>query len=121
MYDNLYYACHWCNQAKSDTWPSEKQQVDQYRFVGPCVEDLYKEHARLIPETGKPEPKSRVGDYTIREIQLNREIFNRLRRKRVAAQEEIEQTKIKIARLKRDAAPQVELIEVLEKRIEDLE
>ena len=23
VYDNLYYACHWCNQAKSDTWPSE--------------------------------------------------------------------------------------------------
>ena len=121
VYDNLYYACHWCNRAKSETWPSEQQQVDQYRFVDPCAEDLYKEHVRLIPDTGKLEPKSRAGDYTIREIQLNRKIFQHLRRKRVAAQEEIEQIKIKIARLKRDAAPQVELIDVLQQRIEDLE
>ena len=105
---------------KSDTWPSEEQQVDRYRFVDPCAEDLYKEHARLVPETGKLEPRSRSGSYTIREIQLNRKIFKELRRKRIEAHEEIERTKIKLARLKRDAAP-LESIEILEKRIEELE
>jgi len=81
---------------------------------------LYKEHARLVPETGKLEPRSRSGSYTIREIQLNRKIFKELRRKRIEAHEEIERTKIKLARLKRDAAP-LESIEILEKRIEELE
>jgi len=44
-----------------------------------------------------------------------------LRRKRIAAQEEIQQIKIKIARLKRDAAPQPQLFAALEERIETLE
>ncbi len=121
VYNNLCYACRWCNRAKWQTWPSEEQEASQYRFVDPCAEDLYKEHARLIAETGKLEPTSRPGDYTIRQIKLNRKIFKELRRKRIAAQEEIQQIKIKIARLKRDAAPQPQLFAALEERIETLE
>jgi HNH endonuclease len=121
VYDNLCYACRWCNRAKWQTWPTEEQLASGYRFVDPCAEDLYKEHARLIPDTGKLQPKTRAGDYTIREIRLNRGVFTDLRRDCTAAQEEIEQTRIKVARLKREAAPQVELIEALEKRIETLE
>jgi hypothetical protein len=120
-YDNLYYACHWCNRAKWQTWPSEQQQAAQYRFVDPCAEDLYKDHARLIPSTGKLEPLTRPGDYSIREIRLNRKVFNDLRRDRIAAQEEIQQTRIKISRLKRVRAPQAELIAALETNIKALE
>ncbi len=121
VYDNLYYACRWCNRAKWQTWPSEEQQASQYRFVDPCAEDLYKDHARLIASTGKLEPISRPGDYTIREIKLNRKIFNDLRRNRIVAQEEIQLTKIKLSRLKRDRAPQAELIAALEENISTLE
>jgi len=121
VYDNLCYACRWCNRAKWQTWPSEEQQASDHRFVDPCAEDLYKDHARLIADTGKLEPISPAGDYTIREINLNRKIFKDLRRNRIVAQEQIEQTKIKLARLKRDATPQAELIEALERRIETLE
>jgi hypothetical protein len=102
VYANLYYACRWCNRAKWRTWPTEEQQASSFRFVDPCAEDLYKDHARLIATTGELKPTSPPGDYTIREIQLNRGIFKGLRRRRVIAQEEIQQTRIKIDRLKRD-------------------
>jgi hypothetical protein len=120
-YDNLCYACHFCNRAKWETWPSNEQLARGYRFVDPCAEDLYKEHARLIVDSGELEPTSPAGDYTIKEIRLNRQVFKDLRLKRIAAQEDIEQINIKIARLKREAAPQLELIEALQKRIETLQ
>ena len=116
-YSNLCYACRWCNRAKWDTWPSSEQQKSDFRFVDPCVEDLYKSHARLNASTGKLDAVSHPGDYTIREIRLNRKIFKDLRLRRIAAQEEIQQIKIRLARLKAEARPQTELISSLENNI----
>ena len=121
VYDNLYYACRLCNRAKWEIWPTQEEQDSDWRFVDPCAEDLYKDHARLIPTTGKLDPISRPGDYTIRQIRLNRRVFKNLRRHRVTAQEEIQQCKIKLARLRREAAPLAELIDQLEQRIQTLE
>src|SRR5438445_447483 len=74
-YCNIDYACRWYNRAKWQTWPSAEKQKLEFRFVDPCAEDLYKDHTRLNVSTGKLEPASKPGDYTIREIRLNRKIF----------------------------------------------
>src|SRR2546429_155966 len=84
-YTNLYYACRWCNGAKSETWPSNEQANQSYRFVDPCLEDLYQDHARLDAATGKLLPKSNPGIFTVREIRLNRKMFTELRLRRIAA------------------------------------
>jgi hypothetical protein len=117
VYDNLYYCCHWCNRAKWDTWPSAEEETKQFRFVDPCIEDFYKNHARLNASTGKLDPLSNPGDYTIREIRLNRGVFNKLRRKRIVAQEQIQQIKIRVSKLKSETRPKLELISALEHRI----
>src|SRR5438128_1356396 len=49
-YANLYYACRWCNGAKSETWPSTEEQRLGFGFVDPCVEDLYTTHAKVDRE-----------------------------------------------------------------------
>lgn len=117
VYSNLYYCCRWCNRAKWDTWPSPEEQARHFRFVDPCLEDFYKDHARLDASTGKLEALSPPGDYTIREIRLNRGFFNDVRRNRIAAQEQIQQIKIRLNQLKRQAMPKSELISALEHRI----
>lgn len=116
-YDNLYYCCHWCNRAKWDTWPSTEQETQQFRFVDPCIEDFYKYHARLDSSSGRLDAVSRPGDYTIREIRLNRGVFKKLRRKRIIAQEQIQQIKLRVAKLKSETKPKLELISALEHRI----
>jgi hypothetical protein len=117
VYTNLYYSCHWCNRAKWDTWPSAAEEARGFTFADPCVEDFYKAHARLDASTGELEPLTTAGNYTIREIRLNRRIFKKLRRKRIIAQEQIQQTRIRLNQLKAEAQPKRELIAALEHRI----
>ena len=43
-YDNLLYACPYCNEAKSDKWPSDRADepvVNDEGFVDPCTEEYY--------------------------------------------------------------------------------
>ena len=101
-YENLYYACSWCNRAKWDTWPLEAELTKGYRFVDPCKEDLYgTEHSRIDSATGRVESRSNAGDYTIQNVRLNRKIFCRLRVKRFEAQEEINRYAEKVAELEK--------------------
>jgi hypothetical protein len=65
----------------------DDEQQRGFAFVDPCVEDLYTTHAKLDPDTGKLKARSKPGEYTIREIRLNRRMFNKLRKERIAAQE----------------------------------
>ncbi len=60
-YENLYYACRWCNRAKWDIWPSEDELGTGYCFVDPCQEDLYLEHSRTDRTTGLLEARSKTG------------------------------------------------------------
>jgi hypothetical protein len=98
-YENLYYACPWCNRAKSDTWPTPDESKRGYEFVDPCLEDLYLKHSVTDKNTGRVEPRSKPGDFTIRNIKLNRPIFMHLRKRRFEAQCEIEECGRKIASL----------------------
>ena len=43
-YDNLLYACPYCNEAKSDKWPSDKAEISvvgDKGFVDPCTAEYY--------------------------------------------------------------------------------
>lgn len=49
-YDNLLYACPWCNRAKWDTWPSTDPKtniVGDLGFIDPCTEEYDKHLVRL--------------------------------------------------------------------------
>ncbi len=118
-YWNLYYCCHWCNNAKSDTWPNNDQAKRGYRFVDPCVDDFYGKHARL-DVSGRLEALTTAGDFTIREILLNRKIFRDLRSRRAAAQMTIERIKLRLRQLAAEKEPRAELIAALEDQLNTL-
>jgi len=43
-YDNLIYACPWCNRAKWDKWPSDdpkKNIIGNIGFVDPCTDEYF--------------------------------------------------------------------------------
>jgi hypothetical protein len=120
-YSNLYYACSWCNRAKSDTWPSDEEQTLGFVFVDPCIEDLYTTHASLDPSTGKLNPRTNAGDFTITEIQLNRRLFKTVRKKRVEAQDDIESIRARILRLESEQNPPADLIALLKEKIAHLD
>ncbi|MEP5340470.1 MAG: HNH endonuclease signature motif containing protein [Algibacter sp.] len=42
-YDNLVYSCRFCNNSKSDLWPSEDDKIHHKNnegFVDPCIDDF---------------------------------------------------------------------------------
>ncbi len=50
-YDNLLYACPWCNRAKWDHWPSDNSQVcvvGEEGFIDPCTSE-YDKHLERMP------------------------------------------------------------------------
>ncbi len=119
-YSNLYYSCRWCNRAKDETWPSDEEQQRGFAFVDPCVEDLYTTHSKLNPNTGKLTARSKPGEYTIREIRLNRRMFKKLRKERIEAQEIIQSTQTRISRLEAQRHPKLELISSLKDKVTQL-
>lgn len=51
-YDNLLYACPWCNRAKWDIWPSMDAKINvvgEEGFVDPCTEE-YDKHLKRCPD-----------------------------------------------------------------------
>jgi len=118
IYGNLYYACRWCNRAKSDTWPTDAESGPGYRFVDPCLEDLYLKHSRTDKVTGRLEPLSKPGEYTIGNVRLNRKIFRQLRVKRFEAQANINECAEKIERLTQTSDPGArDIVEQLREKI----
>lgn len=70
-YDNLLYACPWCNRAKWDIWPSDKPDmsvVGNEGFIDPC-DDEYQTHLGRSRD-GKIVWKTPLGHYMHRALKL---------------------------------------------------
>ena len=54
-YDNLLYACPWCNRAKWDIWPSNDPKINvvgKEGFIDPCSEEYDQHLERLADGVG---------------------------------------------------------------------
>lgn len=70
-YDNLLYACPYCNEAKSDKWPSDKAEISvvgDKGFVDPCTEEYYAYIYRN--EDGSIGYNGKLGEYIYNELNL---------------------------------------------------
>ncbi len=70
-YDNLLYACPYCNISKSDKWPSDDSNisvVENEGFINPCTEE-YNEHLKR-EEDGSISYISPVGEYMYYNLKL---------------------------------------------------
>lgn len=75
-YENLMYACDECNRRKGDRYPPSEARTSGHRFFRPD-EDIRDEH---FERNGiRVEPKTSVGDYNIKTLDLNRKSLRRLR------------------------------------------
>lgn len=71
VYENLLYACPFCNESKSDKWPSETVSisvVEDVGFVNPCS-DEYDTHLGR-DESGRIFPKTPLGEYMYKTLKL---------------------------------------------------
>lgn len=71
LYDNLLYACPYCNGSKSDKWVSANPDVSvigDEGFVDPCKEE-YDLHLDR-DATGRIYAKTKLGEYMIKELNL---------------------------------------------------
>lgn len=71
-YDNLVYACPYCNRFKSDEWPSESHEinvVENVGFIDPC-DGVYEEHLYRNPN-GSIVPSTELGEYIYNKLQLS--------------------------------------------------
>lgn len=75
-YENLMYACDLCNMRKSDRYPPEAARNAGLRYFRPD-QDKRSEHFKC--EEVELEGVSATGEFTIDELDLNREQLRRLR------------------------------------------
>lgn len=71
-YDNLLYACPWCNRAKNDTWPSDDSKISvvgDKGFIDPCT-DEYDKHLKRLPN-GSIEWITPLGEYMYKTLHLH--------------------------------------------------
>lgn len=71
VYDNLVYACRYCNVSKSDHWVGTDATVphDGRRgFIDPCAAD-YEKHIQR-QSTGRIVGKSELGSYIVKRLRL---------------------------------------------------
>lgn len=65
-YDNLLYACPWCNRAKWDIWPSNDPKINvvgKEGFIDPCSEE-YDQHLERLAD-GSIAGMSPLGKYML--------------------------------------------------------
>lgn len=70
-YDNLLYACPWCNRAKWDIWPSDDPKINvmgEIGFADPCTEEFDK-HLTRRPD-GTIEGITPLGKYMHKTLHL---------------------------------------------------
>lgn len=70
-YDNLVYACPFCNRAKSDKWigkDATEAVVGDSGFIDPCSEEYGKHLCR--DSNGSIVPKTALGSYIYKELKL---------------------------------------------------
>ena len=71
VYENLLYSCPYCNNAKSDTWPSDNPSVnvvDNEGFINPCSNE-YDQHLLREP-TGEIIASTELGKYMRNKLKL---------------------------------------------------
>lgn len=71
-YDNLLYACSYCNEAKSDDWPSKSPAitvVGDCGYIDPCKKEYY-DHLDRDDETGRIIFKTELGKYMYEHLNL---------------------------------------------------
>lgn len=70
-YDNLLYACPYCNGAKNDDWPSEHPDISvvgDCGYIDPCTSDYEKHLGRR--GTGEIYYKTSLGHYMYNHLRL---------------------------------------------------
>ncbi len=71
-YNNLVYACPYCNGAKSNDWPSGKEDIavldDGRGYIDPCDLDFDKHFERH--NNGRIRPKTEIGKYMYKQLKL---------------------------------------------------
>lgn len=70
-YDNLLYACPWCNRAKWNIWPSNSPKISvvgSEGFVDPCTVE-YDKHLERLPD-GSISGITTLGEYMRKTLQL---------------------------------------------------
>ena len=97
-YENLLYACPYCNEAKSDKWPSSSPDisiVDNVGFANPCTEE-YDSHLARNPD-GSISSTSKLGEYMAINLKLylkRHQIFykiDQIEQKRASLEQKIAQ------------------------------
>lgn len=77
QYGNLYWSCRRCNAVKGGKWPSAEQIGRGLRFLDPCAED-HDDHWRTRAD-GTLEPVTSIGQYTVRQMRLDRPTLTQFR------------------------------------------
>lgn len=70
-YENLLYACPYCNRSKSDTWVSNDSAISvigNKGFVSPCNDEYYKHLIRN--NDGTISATSELGEYMRKQLKL---------------------------------------------------
>lgn len=71
-YDNLLYACSYCNTSKSDDWPSNSPSINvvgECGYIDPCTDEYYK-HLDRDDNTGCICYKTELGRYMYEHLKL---------------------------------------------------
>lgn len=71
-YDNLLYACRFCNTSKSDDWPSDSSSINvvgECGYIDPCTDEYYK-HLDRDDNTGCIYYKTELGKYMYEHLKL---------------------------------------------------
>lgn len=71
-YDNLLYACRFCNMSKNDDWPSNSPSINivgECGYVDPCTKD-YHTHLDRDDNTGRIFYKTALGKYMYNHLKL---------------------------------------------------
>ena len=107
-YENLYWSCSACNNSKGNGWPTDEEYDGGERFLDPCRED-HKDHWDTQPD-GKLVPRTPTGEYTIREIRLNRRRLIQFRRFLFECQRQAEEIEVTLNSVPMSDAEQAALI-----------
>jgi hypothetical protein len=98
-YRNLLWACHACNRAKGQKWPTKEDRAFGMRFVDPCKEGMGL-FLRLSGDRVEPVDARPVGIYVIGEINLNSQTHVTRRRERARVSVLIAQVEARCAVLR---------------------
>jgi len=98
-YQNLYYSCRKCNRHKWETWPSDEELSEGFRFSDPCAEDMYLSHLQEGAD-GRLEALTNCGRYTRDHIRLDRPTLVEWRQARRVVSEKLPTLESALARLR---------------------